>query len=436
MQSIYKHIFLFIFCGSLSFPGLTQSFLSPAPPQKEPILLIGGIAHTGTGEQLTNSVIAFENGIITHFGEANVLDQLDQKKYRIINVAGKHIYPGFIAANNQLGLMEIEAVRATRDEAETGSLNPGARAMIAYNTDSRVIPTIRSNGILLNQSTPVGGRISGRSSIMQLDAWNWEDAVVRADDGVHVNWPSIYAWGGWRNPGSKPNDKYEEQKRELETFFLQARAYHQDENQEIPNLLFEAMEGLFDSTTTFFVHADNVKSIMEAVRFGQSFNLRTVIVGGQDAWLISDFLKETHTPVLLTQTHRLPSKPHEDIDQPYKTPALLQNAGLTFGLYVSGFWEVRNLPFQAGQAVGFGLDYEQAVAAITLNVAKILGIDDQFGSLETGKSATLFVSEGDALDMRTCKVSQAFIQGREIDLNNKQKMLYKKYKEKYDASKK
>ena len=436
MKVLKISVLLVLFCFSALpvLPG--QSFLSPAPPQEKPVLIVGGLAHTATGNTIPNAVVAFENGIITHIGEADILETINQDKYSIINAAGKHIYPGFIAANNQLGLVEIEAVRATRDEAEVGSLNPSARAIIAYNTDSKVTPTIRSNGVLLNQSTPVGGSLSGRSAIVQLDAWNWEDAAVKADDGIHLNWPSLYSWRGWRSNGSiSMNENYEKEKLELRKFFREAKAYHQSENQEYANLHFEAMEGLFDSTTTLYIHTDQAKSIMDAILFGKEFGLRTVIVGGTEAWLIIDFLKETGTPVLLNQTHRLPSRTHEDIDMPFKTPALLEKAGILYGIFSSGFWEVRNLPFQAGQAVSYGLEYEKALASITINVAKILGIDKQYGSLEKGKSATLFISEGDALDMSSSNLTYAFIDGRQIDLNNKQKMLYHKYKQKYDNQK-
>lgn len=430
------YILLFLLAFTPAGNLLAQSFLSPAPPQSEPILITGGTAHLGTGNVIENAVIAFENGKITQVGEADLLARLDENRYRIINAVGKHIYPGFIAANNQLGLKEIGAVLATRDEREIGSLNPGARALIAYNTDSRVIPTIRSNGILLSQATPVGGRVSGQSSIMQLDAWNWEDAAYKADDGIHMGWPSIYSYRGWwtGNPGIERNKEYDEQKREIELFFREARAYAQQEAAEIEttNLLFEAMRGLFDQSKTLFIRANIAKEIMEAVRFGQDANLRIVIVGARDAWMIADFLAENNVMILLRQTHSLPSRAHEDIDQPFKTPIALEDAGVLYGLYMDGFWEIRNLPFQAGQAVGYGLDYEEAVASVSLNVAKILDIDDRCGSLEKGKDANLFISEGDALDMRSCKVVHAFIQGREIDLNNKQKMLYEKYKKKYE----
>jgi imidazolonepropionase-like amidohydrolase len=434
-----KHIIpSLLFCLGLVLGNslVAQSFLTPAPPQTEAVLITGGTAHLGTGEVVENAVITFENGKITQVGEADLLGRIDESRYRVINAVGKHIYPGFIAANNQLGLKEIGAVRATLDEREIGSINPSARALIAYNTDSRVIPTIRSNGILLTQSTPVGGRVSGQSSIMQLDAWNWEDAAYRADDGIHLNWPSIYSYRGWwtGNPGIERNKDYGEQKRQIEMFVREAYAYSQktEEEVETTNLLFESMRGLYDQSKNLYIHVNDVKGITEAVRFGQAFAIRTVIVGGRDAWMITDFLAENEVPILLRQTHSLPSRAHEDVDQPFKTPVQLAEAGVLFGLYMDGFWEIRNLPFQAGQSVGYGLDYEQAVASISLNVARVLGIDDRCGSIEKGKDANLFISEGDALDMRSCKVLHAFIEGREIDLNNKQKMLYQKYKAKYE----
>ncbi len=415
----------------LSYISWGQAYLSPAPPQSEAILVTGATAHLGNGDVIENSVLAFENGKITAIGGPEVMARLDKSNYQEINAIGKHIYPGFIAANTQLGLREIGAVRATRDNSETGSINPNVRALIAYNTDSRVTPTVRSNGVLLAQTTPTGGRVSGTSSVVQLDAWNWEDAAYSADNGLHLNWPSVYNYS-WRKRSYEPNKNYAKDVKELENYFKQAQAYSQKDDPATANLRFEAMQGLFDGSQTLFINARNVKSIMEAVRFGEQFGIRTVIVGARDAWMITDFLKEHNALILLQQTHSLPARSGEDIDQPYKTPAILQEAGITFGLYMGGFWEVRNLPFIAGHAVPYGLEYEDAVASISSNVAKILGIDDTVGTLEADKDATFIISEGDALDMRTSKIVMAFINGRKIDLDNKQKMLYRKYKEKYD----
>ena len=282
--------------------------------------------------------------------------------------------------------------------------------------------------------TPLGGQISGQSSVVQLDAWNWEDAAVKTDEGIWLSWPRYYTWTGWwAEPGEiKMNDNYNEQLQTIKYYFIEARAYATAKPSDEKNLKFEAMKGLFDQSKTLYIRVDFSKAMMEAVNFAKAEGIKVVLVGGNDAWMITDFLKKNDVPLIVSQTHRLPSREDEDIDMPFKLPKILSDAGITFSLMIQDMWQQRNLPFQAGHAVGYGLDYEKAVQAITLNPAKIMGIDKDYGSLEIGKSATLFISKGDVLDMRTSNVEQAFIDGREIDLNNKHKALYEKFKSKYD----
>ncbi len=404
---------------------------TPAPKQSESILIVGATAHLGTGTAIENSAIGFEDGKITFVGSATDADKTAFTE--VIEATGKHIYPGFIAPNNQLGLIEIEAVRSTRDDREVGYMNPSIRSIIAYNTDSKVTPTIRSNGVLMSQVTPLGGRISGQSSVVQLDAWNWEDATVNTDEGVWLSWPRYYTWTGWwAEPGNiKMNKNYNKQVQEIKDYFKEAKAYASADKPTATNLKFEAMKGLFDKTKKLYVRVSFSKAMMETVNFAKAEGVEVVLVGANDAWMITDFLKKNNTNLILSQTHRLPSREDEDVDMPYKIPKILSDAGITFALSMKDMWQQRNLPFQAGHAIGYGLDYEKAVQAITLSPAKIMGISDNYGSLEKGKSATLILSNGDALDMRTCAIEQAFIDGRSINLDNKQKALYRKYKEKY-----
>ncbi len=406
---------------------------TPAPAQSGSILILGATAHLGNGSVIANSAIGFERGKLTLVADATVI-RIDRTKYSTVyDASGKHVYPGFIAPNTTLGLVEIEAARATVDYADIGQYNPNLRALVAYNADSEVIPTVRSNGVLLAQVTPQGGTISGSSTVVQLDAWNWEDAAYRSDEGLHLNWPQMRNFGGWEsgNPEIKKNDQYEKEVQSLRRFFEEARAYAQQTVPEVKNLRFEAMRGLFDQKTTLYLHSDNAKTIQESVLFAENFGIQKVLVGANDAWLVADFLKMHQVPVILGKTQSLPAREDEDVAQTFKTATLLQEKGVLFAFSNEGFWRQRDLAFQAGQAVGFGLSKEDAISALTLNTAKILGIDKTCGSLEIGKDATLFISEGDALDMRSCQVTAAFIQGRTINLDNKHKQLYKRFEQKY-----
>ena len=430
-------LFISLFGGVRDRSSFAQ-IPTPAPEQTKSILLLNGIAHLGTGEVIENSAIAFKKGKITLAADATRI-RLDMSKFdTVIYIKGKHVYPGFIAPNSTLGLKEIDQVRATRDFAEVGSVNPNVRSIIAYNTDSKIIPTVRSNGILLAQITPRSGLISGTSSIVELDGWNWEDAVYKMDDGIHLNWPKMFTSHGWWGE-PKPNEKNEKNKKQLtglRKLFEDAKAYNEVKIQKEKNLKLEAMRGLFNGSKTLFIHVNNAKEITQAVNFIVDFGIvKTVIVGGSDSWMVTDLLKKNNIAVVLRRIHRLPSRPGDDIDLPYRIPFLLKEAGVLFCLENSGGMEAmgtRNLPFYAGTAASYGLSKEEALMAITSNTAKILGIDKTVGTIEVGKDATLIVSTGDALDVLTNNIEQAYIRGKAIDLNNHQKALYEKFRKKYE----
>ena len=405
----------------------------PAKPQAKPILLLNGTAHLGDGKVIANAAIGFENGRLSLVADATTI-RLDKSKFEIIDCSGKQIYPGFIAPNTTLGLVEVEAIRATLDNAETGSLNPNVRSIISYNTDSKVTPTVRSNGILTAQIVPQGGMLSGQSSGVMLDAWNWEDAAYKTDDGVHLNWPRmVFARGGGPEAEDAQRQAQEKGIQKLRALFNEAQAYAQSKPEEV-NLRLQAMSELFASGVNqqrLFVHCDDAREIVSAVKFADDFGMKIILVGGADAWKVADLLKSKNIPVILGRLHALPMREDEQVDQFYQLPARLKQAGVLFCLGVDGFWQVRNLPFMAGTAATYGLTKEEALASITSSTAKILGLDARLGTLEVDKDATLFVSSGDALDMRSNQLSMAFIQGRKIDLNNIQTDLNQRYRNKY-----
>ncbi|WP_400191727.1 amidohydrolase family protein [Hymenobacter sp. B81] len=410
---------------------------APAGPQAKPVLLLGATLHVGNGTVVPDAAVAFDKGRLTYAG-AQPGFTLDRTAYEVVDVRGQHIYPGLILPNSTIGLTEIDAVRATVDEREVGTLNPNVRALIAYNTDSEIIPTVRTNGVLLAQVTPRGGLLSGQSSVVQLDAWNWQDAAVKADEGLHLNWPAMVLR---LNPAedaaalAKRQDARAAQLRELESLLTEAAAYRQLPAGRRENLRLAALGGLFDGSKALYLHVDYGKEIVEAVRFARRLGVQKLtVVGARDAWMALDFLKQNNVAVVLSRVHALPRRPDDDYDLPYKLPALLQQAGIPFCLDYQGDMEVagsRNLAFIAGTAANFGLSKEQALTAVTLSPARILGLDQNYGSLETGKSATLVISTGDLLDMRTNNVTRAYIDGRAFSLDNKQTYLNKKFSGKY-----
>ena len=325
-------LFCLMLLISVNVKVIAQQVPAPAAKQSQSTLIMNGRAHLGNGTMIENSAIAFVDGKFTLVADATVI-RLDMTAYdTIVDASGKDIYPGFIAPNSTLGLLEIDMVRQTNDLEETGTFRPSMRSIISYNTESEIIPTVRSNGVLMGQITPRGGVISGTSSVVQFDAWNWEDAVIRMDDGVHVNWPTVfhrnYDKGAIRIEKVKT---YEQQLREIQSFFTEAKAYCNQQKIGLTEVRFEALRAIFDGKSTLYVHADDVKQITEALRFKSEFQIANmVIVGGYDAVLCSAALVSNNVPVMLQRIHELPRYNEDDVDLPYKLPAQLFKLGVTF----------------------------------------------------------------------------------------------------------
>lgn len=399
-----------------------------------PTVIMNTTVHTGNGEVYENAIVAFIDGKITLVADSRLI-RFNPEGYRVIDGSGQHVYPGLIAMNSQLGIKEIELVRATHDMREVGSYNPEIRSIIAYNTDSRVIPTVRSNGILMAQIVPDGGIISGTSSVVHLYAWNWEDAAMAMDNGLHLDWPSPYSFK-W-DDGVKwvPNENYEEQVRELRQLFDEAIAYNGSEHTYDPNLKLQAMRGLFTGELTLYVETDHAKSILHAAAFANEYGIRMVVVGGAEAHLVKEELAERGIPVVLTATHKLPARDDDPVDLPFRMPQILTEAGVLCAVSVSSdgssYWNMRNLPFQVGTAAAYGLDKEVALQLVTKNPAMIMGLDEHSGWLDEGRDATLIVCSGDIFDMKESKVSYAFIQGMEVEIENWQEELYQTFSRKY-----
>jgi len=427
-QIIYIASFLILF--------VSYGQQTPAPKQTKDFSIEGATAHLGDGTIIENALIMVSEGKIAWIGSAKAkIGRMGE----VIEASGKHVYPGFIVANSSLGLGEVDAVKASIDQDEIGSMLPHIKSMIAYNAESRVIESMRPNGVLMGQITPRGGVISGTSSIMQFDAWNWEDAVVKGNDGVHMNWPSTLSYGRWwlgEDPGAKPNKNYSKDVAKIETFFEDAKLYLAG-SRTPKNLPYEGMAQLFTHDQSLFVHAEGMKEIADAIAFCKKHQLKMVLVHGNEAMAHADELVENNIPVIIERPHRNPDKEDDDYDYPFKLARMLSEKGVTVAIGMEGQMErmnARNLPFYAGTAAAYGMDKEEALKLITSNPAKILGIDDFAGTLEVGKDATLFISEGDALDMRTNVLTHAFIQGRAISLETHQTELWKRYSNKYKES--
>lgn len=413
----------------MSLQGFAQPAIYPAPKQSRPILITNAEVHTGTGQVLKGASVYIVDGKIAAVGNvANVASNA-----RTLDASGKSIYPGAIMAASRLGLREIGgSVRGSNDFYELGDLNPNVKSIVSYNTDSRIINVIRQNGILLANVYPSGNLLTGTSSTVQLDAWTWEDALYKENVGLHFMMPSLlppperFRVEMTTDPLKQAWEKIEA----VKTFLRQAKVYSAEANGNV-NLKLEAAKPLFTKAEKLFVHCNTVKQMLLALDFKKEFGIDVVIVGGVESFQIADILKQNNVPVILLQLHMLPTSDDDDIDQTFKTPAMLQKAGVLFAITdENGETTGRNLIYNAGTAAAYGLDKEEALKAITLNPAKILGIDGKTGSIEVGKDANLLVVDGDLLDMRSSVIRQAFIQGREIELRSHQTELRDRYEKK------
>lgn len=397
------------------------------------ILLENATLHIGNGQVISTGTVGIENGVITIVRNSLAYTYNKSDWDTIINLSGHHIYPGFVAPNSTLGLTEIDAVRASRDFHEMGTFNPHVRAQIAYNCESSVIETVRTNGVLMIQTTPRGGRISGQSSVMTSSCWNWEDGTVKADDGIHIEWPSSFK-RSWGDPIAKPNETYEDQKRELIAYLSAAKASANAKDKNTP-IQYSALSECFTGEKRFYFHANEMQQINDILDLISELEIKfPVIVGGYDSYLVVDRLKIKKVPVMIGRLHSLPQHEDDPYDLPYKLPFLLQQAGVPFCLQNEGDMEAmnaRNLPFLAGTAMSYGLTEEEAIRSITLSACEIMGISKNYGSIEIGKKATLFCSNGSALEMKGNQASVILINGEFVPTTNFQTELYQKYKTKY-----
>ncbi|MBL7762274.1 MAG: amidohydrolase family protein [Chitinophagaceae bacterium] len=425
-----KLLFINILLSLLVTGVSAQDDVYPAKEYKGLLFIKNATIHVGNGQIIENGTIQVNDGRIEKVGKDIPIPVDDVK---VFDVKGKQVYPGLILSASDVGIREIggNAVRGSNDFFELGDYNTNVRSIVAYNADSRIPGTLRANGILFANSIPQGGLLPGASSVVQLDAWNYEDAAYKTDVGIHFNMPSLLSRQG-RQQSPDPVKQGLENIEEVKQFFRQAKAYLNETVHKETNLKFEATRGLFEKKQKFFVHCEIVREILIAIDFAKEFAFDVVLVGASECYQVADLIKQNNIAVILRQEHSLPTLDDDDIDQPFKTPAILQKAGVLFALNDEDeSTRYRNLPFNAGTAVAYGLTKEQALTAITLNAAKILGIDDRTGSIEVGKDANIIVCEGDILDMKTSIITDAFIQGRKVSLENKQTQLYERYKTKY-----
>jgi imidazolonepropionase-like amidohydrolase len=340
-----------------------------------------------------------------------------------VDCQGQHIYPSFVAAYSQIGLVEISAVQATDDRAEMGTFNPNVSAHKAFNPDSELIPVTRSNGVLLALAAPTGGLFSGQSSLMKLSGWTWEEMLLKPQVAMHVDWPRA------RDDGSELQ--------RIKKLIEDARAYKaaRDANEELTpfDIRWESMQPMLAGKQPVMVQADELVEIQSAVAFAAEHKLRLIVFGGYDAPRCAALLKAHNVPVIVSSVHRLPLRRDDPYDASYTLPNRLREAGVQYCIAgdSNDSSNLRNLPYHAATAAAYGLPADEALKAVTLYPAQILGVADEVGSLEAGKAAMIIIADGNPLETPT-QITAAYVDGQPVDLNDRHKTLYQRFKKRLD----
>jgi imidazolonepropionase-like amidohydrolase len=414
--------------------GLAATVLSA---QAASVLLKDGWIFTASGPILTNASVLIRDGRIEKVG-AGLADKADS----IVELGGQRLFPGLIAPTTVLGLLEIDALRATRDTTEVGEYSADVSAWIAVNPDSELIPVARANGYTHAQVVPSGGTVSGFSGLIQLDGWTIEDLTIEKAVALHLRWPGFGLDTTPRPPGKDSGPSLEDQVRdrdrklrEIDAFFTEATAYSQAKKTATDGFrivpAWEAMLPVVRKERPLWIHANEARGIRSAAEWSVRLGFKVVIAGGRDAWREAAYLAEHRIPVAYEHVFTQPVRDTDPYDVHYSAPAVLAKAGVLLafseGTEQFGASNIRNIPYSAAQARAFGLPYEDAVRGLTLNAAKILGVSDRLGSIESGKEASLFIADGDVLDLKA-QVKRMWIRGREVDLSSRHTRLYEKYR--------
>ncbi len=398
--------------------------------------LVGATLHTVSGPDIARGTIVFRDGVIVAVGG----DVAAPPGMHVVDLQGLHVYPGMIDADSVVGLTEIGSVAGTVDVSETGLLNPHMRVELAVNPDSELIPVTRANGITHLLTAPRGRVVSGTGALIRLDGWTWEDLTASAPLGMHVEWPR------WRVPpsfgeGAPPTEEEIKKEREAElkalgNLIADARAYRKaleagarSAGSVSRDVVLESFLPVVEGRMPVFVHASDLRQIESALDWAEKEEIRIVLAGPPDAWRAAGRLRARAVPVILGPILRNPDRRHEPYDTPFAAARRLHEAGVTFcigGGGRSSGSNARNLPYGAAMAAAFGLPKEEALRSVTLYPARILGVEDRLGSIEVGKSASLIVTDGDPLEIRT-RVLRVFIDGRESDLLSRHRRLYERY---------
>jgi len=418
----------------------------PTAAGAETLVISGGTIHTLVGEPGVGDIVIEEGRIASVGGIAG--ESATEGEVSRIDATGLHVYPGLIDPLSQLGLIEIGAVSATNDRAEIGGYNAHLRALTALHPASELIPVARANGVTHALIAPRGdeGVVLGQAGLVRLDGWTVEEMTLEPDLALIVDWPEVRTrrfdfstFSLKETPFEEAKEKAEERRGEFEDWLEAGRHYEQavaagSDRLERDQRL-EALASALAGEQLVILKAQSKRDIEAAIEFAEEHELRFAIAGGRDSWEIADLLAEKEVPVILGFTQSLPRNADDPYDRPFRTPGVLVEAGVRIafasgaggGFGPGGPHSVRTLPYEAATAVPHGLSAEDALRALTIWPAEILGVDDRVGTLEVGKLGHLMITDGDPLEITTT-VRHVVIGGREVSIDNRHRALYERYR--------
>ncbi len=434
----FSVLFSIHLCGIFS-----QSTLVPAAAQTVPFIIEHATIHTAVqgAAVIQDGFIIVDTGKIIAIGTGTAHgtngDPLPSNAQRI-DATGMHMTPGFISSATTLGLIETDQVRATDDRVEQGTFHPEVAAWLAVNPDSSLIPVARLGGVLMALVFPKGGSVSGEASLIRLNGWTTDDLAVVPDAGTILRWPATEPAPRWYTTKSAQEQEKERRitLRAFDDFFDSAQAYSRARTADLSlpvDLRFERLRDVLDGSRPLFIEAASAGQIESAILWSTSRGMKPIIVGGQGAPAVADLLIAHKVPVIVQGVLRLPRFAHDDYDSAYALPARLAAKGIEVAIATGDEpSNDRNLVHHAAVAVAFGLPREDAIAAITRVPAHLCGVDDRYGVIALGRSATLLLHDGDPLEIKS-SVRSAWLDGRSIELKSHQTELKAKYEQKYNS---
>lgn len=408
----------------------THAFAQSPKGKGGTFALTNATIETVTKGTIANGTVIIRNGKIEAVG-ANVPVPAGAQ---VIDCKGQFIYPGMIDASTHIGLKEIGSIPTATDEGDYGDIIPQMKALTAINPNSAVIPVTRVSGVTTALAVPQGGVMPGTASLVNLHGYT-PDQMYAGFDGVVLNFPSSSRRGGFdRRTDDEIKKAFDKAIATMNNVWEKAIQYHKLDSATKGNGVtyypeLQAVLPVVRGEMSLLIEVDAAKDIKEALKWVKDKKIKKVILTGvQEGWRVADEIAKAKIPVITGPVIAIPSREYDRYDAVYANPGLMKKAGVTVAIasQESGMSNYRNLPYHAGFAVAYGMNKEDALKAITIVPAEIFGVSDKLGSVEVGKSATLFVTDGDPFETKT-QVKQVFIGGWQMPMESRHTLLYDEF---------